>query len=89
MTWQPPRLDYSLATLYGRLLTPSVSCVLQGVASLKRQLLELLASARLAPSGMKQSWVEGLGRREDGGSDGVRMALECGAEQARRALTTP
>jgi hypothetical protein len=39
---------------------------LQGIGTLKRQLLELLSSANLAPRGLKASWVEMLGRKNDG-----------------------
>jgi len=47
---------------------------LQSIASLKRQLLEALSMAGLAPPGLRASKVEEGGRR-NGGSDGVRIAL--------------
>ena len=38
---------------------------LQGIASLKRQLLEALSQAGLCASGLRASYVESLGRRAD------------------------
>ena len=35
-----------------------------------------------AHAGMRQGWVEMLGRKEGGGSDGVRLALDRAREQA-------
>jgi ATP-dependent RNA helicase DHX57 len=47
---------------------------LQGIASLKRQLLEALSQAGLCASGLRASYVESLGRRA-GNSDGVAVAI--------------
>ena len=55
----------------------------QAIASLKRQLLEALSVAELAPPGLRASWVERLGRQEDG-SDGVRIALQNAGGGPRR-----
>ena len=48
---------------------------LQAIGSLKRQLLETLSQANLAPPRLRASGVEELGRRHGRGSDGVRLAL--------------
>ena len=53
---------------------------LQGIGSLKRQLLETMSAANLAPAGLRAGYVEMLGRKTDG-SDGVRVALERAAEE--------
>jgi hypothetical protein len=43
---------------------------------LKRQLLEALSHAKLTPEGLRASYVESLGYRQGGGSDGVLLALD-------------
>jgi ATP-dependent RNA helicase DHX57 len=55
---------------------------LQGVASLKRQLLEVLSSANLAPRGLRTWYVETLGRKHGDPTDGVALALELAAERS-------
>jgi len=47
---------------------------LQAIGSLKRQLLEALSTAGVAPAGLRASRIEDGGRRA-GGCDGVRLAL--------------
>ena len=62
---------------------------MQGIATLKRQLLELLSAAHLAPRGLRAGWVESLGRRHDEGSDGVRYALAKGQRERDREQYEP
>jgi ATP-dependent RNA helicase DHX57 len=50
---------------------------LMQIASIKRQLLELLSDARFVRPGLRSRAVEAIGRRGDG-SDGVRLALQEG-----------
>ena len=50
---------------------------LMQIASIKRQLLELLSDARFVRPGLRSRAVEAIGRRSDG-SDGVRLALQDG-----------
>ena len=47
---------------------------LQSIGSLKRQLLEALSTAGLAPPGLRAGFIEETGRRA-GGTDGVRAVL--------------
>ena len=61
---------------------------LQGVASLKRQLLEVLSTADLAPRGMRASWVESLGRRNNDPTDGVALALHIAADRGEHPRPT-
>lgn len=60
---------------------------LQGIGSLKRQLLEVLSTARLAPFGLRAGRVERDSRRLNDPSDGVALALELAAErEAQRTM---